>query len=76
LERRIDVPGLFDVGGAPRVELATKILLVLLNVIVFNAANIMLRMSNFSRKVKIILMLLGNVAIIGGTIYIILVSGV
>lgn len=57
-------------------ELATKILLVLLNVIVFNAANIMLRMSNFSRKVKIILMLLGNVAIIGGTIYIILVSGV
>lgn len=57
-------------------DLATKIFIVLLNIIVFNAANIMLRMSNFSRIVKILLMILGNGVIIGGTVYIMIISGV
>lgn len=57
-------------------DLATKIFIVLLNIIVFNAANIMLRMSNFSRIIKILLMILGNAVIIGGTVYIMIISGV
>lgn len=57
-------------------ELAIKISIVLLNMIVFNAANIMLRFSNFSRPVKVLLMILGNLLIIGGTIYIMIISGV
>lgn len=56
-------------------ELTTKILLVLLNVIIFNSACILIHTSNFSRAVKILLLIAGNIIIIGGTLYIFHISG-
>ena len=54
----------------------TKIAIVLLNFIIFNAANIYLNISNFSKRTKILLLILGNAIILGGSIYIIMASGV
>jgi len=51
-------------------DLATKIFLVLLNMIIFNTAYMLIHISNFSRVTKILLLIAGNAIIIGGSIYI------
>lgn len=56
-------------------DLATKILLVLLNMTIFNTAYLLIHMSNFSKVVKILLLVVGNAIIIGGTLYIIHLLG-
>jgi hypothetical protein len=55
--------------------LATKILIVLLNMIIFNSACMLIHMSNFSRVAKVLLLITGNAIIIGGTIYVFHVFG-
>lgn len=56
-------------------DLALKILLVLLNMIIFNSAYLMIHISNFNKVVKVLILLAGNAIIIGGTIYIIHICG-
>jgi|GEM_PF-511183 len=51
-------------------DLATKIFLVLLNMIIFNSACMLIHLSNFSRVAKVLLLIAGNAIIIGGTIYV------
>lgn len=56
-------------------ELSTKILIVLLNVIIFNSAYLIIHISNFSRTVKMLLLVGGNAVIIGGTLLIMHICG-
>ena len=56
-------------------DLVAKILLVLLNMIIFNAACMLIHLSNFSSAAKILLLIAGNALIIGGTIYVFYILG-
>jgi len=56
-------------------ELTTKIFILLLNVIIFNSAYLIIHISNFSRAVKIILLVAGNAIIVGGTLLFMYVCG-
>ncbi|HOK43157.1 MAG TPA: hypothetical protein PLD49_05785 [Thermoclostridium caenicola] len=56
-------------------ELSMKIFILLINAIIFNSAYLIIHISNLSRVVKILLLVGGNVVIIGGTLLIMHICG-
>lgn len=56
-------------------DFAAKVFILLLNVIILNAAFLLIHISNFRKAVKILLLIAGNAVVVGGTIYIIYAFG-